>query len=174
MGKNLFDLRFVIEGDEGFCSSQWRLWITSPGDVYLTTRSMGGVKKYSFHQSGICRDAFTTEYGVPKTMADRAISRWKRAQTPLAGGGGASSVALIAFTTDFLSRSTTQTKKTNKKNTAQTGGATNLEKAFTFESEAFVLSAFQGNHRRLHSYTMLPSGESFIFFLFFCVLLFFV
>lgn len=94
-------------------------------------------------------------------MADRAIFKWKRSQTPLEGAGGASRVAWIAFPTDFLSRLTTPTKRTTKITAAPPGGATYLELAYTFESEAFVASAFQSNQRRLQSYTKLPSGESF-------------
>ena len=161
MGKNLFDLRFVIEGEDGFRSSQWRLWITSPGDVYLTTRRMGGIQKYIFHQSGICRSAFTKEHGAPNAMSDRAMFKWKRVQTPLAGAGGTSRVAWIAFPSDFLSRLTAPTTKTAQIAAAPPGGATYLELAYTFESEAFVVSAFQGNQRRLHSYIVLPSGEAF-------------
>mgnify|MGYP001351663978 CR=1 FL=1 len=161
MGKNLFDLWFVIEGEDGFCSSQWRLWITFPGDVYLTTRRMGGIQKYSFHKSGICRSAFTKEHGAPSAMPDRAICKWNRVQTPLAGAGGVSRVAWIAFPTDFLSRPTAPTAKITLITAAPPRGATYLELGYTFESEAFVVSAFQGNHRRLHSYTKLPSGEAF-------------
>jgi len=161
MGKNLFDLRFTIEGEDGFRSSQWRLWITSLGDVYLTTRGMGGIQKYSFHQSGICRSAFTKEHGTPSTMQDRAICKWKRAQTPQSGIGGASRVAWLAFPTDFLSRTTAPTKKTVQINAAPPGGSTYLELGYTLESEEFVGAAFRESQRRLHSYTLLPSGEAF-------------
>lgn len=159
MGKNLFDLRFVVEGEGGFRSSQWRLWITSPGDMYLTTRRMGGIQKYSFHQSGICRNAFTQEHGAA-TMPDRAMYKWRRAQTPLAGTGGASRVAWIAFPSDFLSKSAEPTAKTTLISAAPAQGATYLELGYTHESEAFVVSAFQGNGRRLHFYTKIPSGEA--------------
>jgi hypothetical protein len=160
MGRNLFDLRFVIEGEDGFRSSQWRLWITPPGDVYLTTRGMGGIYKYSFHQSGICRSAFTQEHGTPSTMSDRAMFKWKRAPTPLAGAGGASRVAWIAFPADFLSKSAAPSAKTTLISAAPSQGATYLELGYTFESEAFVVSAFHENQRRLHFYTKLPSGEA--------------
>jgi hypothetical protein len=161
MGKNLFDLRFVIEGADGFRSLQWRLWITSTGDVYLTTRQMGGIQKYSFHQSGICRSAFTQEHGAPSTMPDRAMFKWKRTKTPLAGAGGASRVAWIAFPTDFLSRLPAPTAKITLISAAPPRDATYLELGYTFESEGVVMSAFQENQRRLHSYTKLPSGEAF-------------
>ena len=162
MGKNLFDLRFVIKRNDGLRSSPWRLWITPPGDVYLTTRRMGGIKKYSFHKSGICRSAFTMEQGAPNTIADRAMFKWIRARTPAAGTGGASRVAWIAFPTDFLSRAPLAAgKKHLSIPAAAPGGATYVELAYTFESKEYALSAFEGNLRRLHAYTELLSGESF-------------
>jgi hypothetical protein len=160
MGKNLFDLRFVIERQDGLRSSPWRLWIAADGDLYLTTRRMGGIQKYSFHQSGICRSAFTKEHGPAPGMADRAMFSWKRAQTPPEGGGGASRVAWIAFPTDYLSRTTPPSKSTILVTAAPQGGATYLEVGYTYESEQFVLAAFGSNLRRLHSYTNLPGGEA--------------
>lgn len=42
MGKNLFNLRFAVQRDDGYTSLPWRLWITAPGDVYLATKSSAG------------------------------------------------------------------------------------------------------------------------------------
>src|SRR3990170_958990 len=111
MTKNLYNLRFGVKSEDGYISNIWRLWITSPGDVYLTTRGMGGIEKYSFHQSGVCRSAFTKEYGTPSAMSDRAIFKWRRAETQPANSGRASRVAWIAFPTDFLSRITESSGK---------------------------------------------------------------
>ncbi len=86
---------------------------------------------------------------------------WRRVQTPLAGTGGASRVAWIAFPTDFLSRSALPTAKTTIITAAPPSGAAYLELGYTFESEEFVVSAFQENQRRMHSYVKLPSGEAF-------------
>lgn len=77
--------------------------------------------------------------------------KWQRVRTPLAGAGGASRVAWVAFPADFLSRSMAPIKKTTQITAAPAGGATYLELGYTFESEAFVVSEFQGNQRRLHS-----------------------
>lgn len=162
MAKNLFDFRFGIKRDDGYISNIWRLWITSSGDVYLTVREMGGIEKYSFHKSGICRSAFTKEHGTPAKMTDRVIFRWKRAITPPAGRGGASRVAGIAFPTDFLSRR--QEQNENKIvwiPAASSGGATYIEMAYTSEPEKSVQHAFSENLRCLHSYTPLPGGEAF-------------
>lgn len=162
MAKNRYDLRFGIKRDDGYISSIWRLWITSPGDVYLATRKMGGIEKYSFHQSGICRSAFTKEYGTPTTMPDRAMFKWVRAKTPPPGSGRASRVAWIAFPTDFLSRNLEQNEsRIIWIPAAPSGGVTYLEMAYTTESEESVHSAFSENIKRLHSYTPLPGGEAF-------------
>lgn len=79
----------------------------------------------------------------------------------MAGNGGASRVALIAFPTDYLSRGAVPPARTTLITAAPLGGATCLELGYTFESEAFILTAFQGNQRLLHSYAKLPSGEAF-------------
>ena len=162
MAKNLYDLRFGIKREDGYISNIWRLWIASSGDVYLTTRRMGGIQKYSFHKSGICRSAFTKEHVSPTTTQDRALFKWIRAKTPPNGGGGASRVTWIAFPTDFLSRTTRQNeKKTVWIPAACSGGATCVEMAFTLETEEALLTAFRENLRHLLSYTSLPGGEAF-------------
>lgn len=53
MSKNLFNLRFGIQLSDAYASTPWRLWITGAGDVYLSTKAMAGIEKYSFHRSGI-------------------------------------------------------------------------------------------------------------------------
>ena len=162
MSKNLYDLRFGIKRGDGYISNIWRLWITSSGDVYLATRMMGGIEKFSFHLSGICRSAFTKEYGTPATMSDRAIFKWVRTKTPALGSGGASRIAWIAFPTDFLSRNTEASKaKVDWIHATEPGGATYIEMAYTIESEQTVRSAFSENSKLLHSYTSLPNGEAF-------------
>lgn len=160
MGKNRFDLRFVVERTDGFRSSPWRLWVTRRGDLYLSVRQMGGIQKYSFHLSGICRSAFTQEYGILPGMTDRATFKWRRALTPLSGHGGASRVALIAIPTSYLSRTAPPVPNTTVIDSAPMGGATYIEVGYTFESESFVVKAFQRNLRRLHSFTQLPTHES--------------
>ncbi len=104
MPKNLYDARLCVRRDDGYVSNLWRLWITREGDVYATTQGMGGIEKYSFHQSGICRSAFTKEHGTPDTMTDRLIFKWKRSDIPPESTGKASRVAWIAFPTSYLSR----------------------------------------------------------------------
>ena len=123
---------------------------------------MGGINKYSFHKSGICRSAFTKEHGTPSKMSDRKMFKWIRAETPPVTKGQATRVALIAFPTNFLSRSLKGIEKsTTWIPAAPHGGATYLELAYTCESENTVLSAFQSNARNLITYQPLPSGEAF-------------
>jgi hypothetical protein len=164
MAKNIHDLRFGIRREDGYVSHTWRLWITRSADVYLFTRGMAGIEKYSFHRSGICRSAFTKEHGTPRSMSDRALFKWTRGGTPPVSNGMASRVAWIAFPTDFLSRITEKNPKpTTWIPAAPSGGATYLELAYTSEPESAVIAAFQNNGRQLVSYTKLTSGDAFIF-----------
>jgi hypothetical protein len=163
MAKNIFDLRFAIKNDSGMKSHIWRLWVTSHGDVYLATRTMAKIEKFSFHKSGICRSAFTTEYGTPKSLPDRAMYKWNRLQTPPAGEGRAVRVAWLGFPTDFLSR----IPELDAKNivwidAAPAGCATYVELSYTHDSEAFVRMTFQESQdRKLLAYVILPTNESF-------------
>ncbi len=163
MAKNLTDLRFGIQNPLGYESSIWRLWVTGHGDAYLAIRSMAKIEKFSFHQSGICRSAFTNEHGMPLTMTDRAMFKWRRMQTPLIGEGKAARIAVLGFPTDFLS------KPSNSNNNdvfwisaAPVGGATYVEFAYTYESQESIEMAFEGtSSRKLLAFTRLPSGEAF-------------
>lgn len=163
MSKNLADLRFAIKSSSGQESSIWRLWATRHGDVYLATRSMAKMQKYSFHKSGICRSAFTKENGTPRTMTDRAMFKWNRLPTPAAGVGKASRVAWLGFPTDYLSRPcTTNVKGIVWVEAAPAGGATYVEFAFTRESQKSIEAAFQERQERsLLAYIELPSDEAF-------------
>ena len=165
MSKNLSNLRFKIRREDGYTSSAWRLWVTTPGDVYLAIKSMAGIEKYSFHRSGICRSAFTKEYGTPSSMNDRVISKWKRLSTPPRGSGQASRVAWLAFPTDYLSRLNEQeNKKTLTIPAAPSGGATFLEMAFTAETQNSVLCNLEIANRTLVLFTEISSEEAFLVF----------
>jgi hypothetical protein len=161
MSKNKVDLRFAVRSHSGQISSVWRLWATRHGDVYLATRNMAKIEKFSFHKSGICRSAFTGEHGTPETMTDRAMFKWKRLPTPEAGEGKASRVAWLAFPTDYLSRRADHPVEINWIEAAPPGGATYVELAFTSESRDFIEEAFsQRQERRLLLYANLLVGES--------------
>jgi hypothetical protein len=163
MAKNLADLRFGIQDSLGMRSCIWRLWVTQSGDVYLANRTMAGIDKYSFHQSGICRSAFTSEHGIPSAMTDRAIFKWRRASTPAVGDEGIAQVAVFSFPTDYLSRPTNQnTDGVTWITAAQAGRSTCVEFAFTSESRNTVETALcMREGHGLLLYSMLPSGEAF-------------
>ena len=132
------------------------------GDVYLSLRWMAKIQKYSFHKSGICRQAFTREYGTPLTLKDRATSTWKRLATPPAGDGKGSRVAWLAFPTNYLSRQRNSvTEGVVWIKGAPVDGATYVELVYTFESEQSVRTSFaKRQERRLLKYIELPGGEA--------------
>jgi hypothetical protein len=100
IGKQNPRLRVAVGDASNLRSNIWRIGVRK-SDVYVST----GIKsaKFSFHESGICRDAFTGEFGVPPGMEDRVMKRWKRAEIPPPNSGQACSVLELAFPTDFLS-----------------------------------------------------------------------
>lgn len=161
MSKNIFDLRFGIKRPDGYTSSVWRLWSTRHGDVYLAVRRMAGIEKYSFHRSGLCRSAFTKEYGRPAKLSDRVVHKWRRSPTPPTVERAAR-VALIAFPTDFLSRDVRQDRKqVTWIDAAPCGGATYVELGFSRGPEVEVRDLLaKGGNRSLLSFAPLPSGET--------------
>jgi hypothetical protein len=163
MAKNLADLRFAIKSPSEQVSSIWRLWATRHGDVYLATRSMAKIEKYSFHKSGICRSAFTNEHGTPPAMADRAMFKWNRLPTPAAGDGKASRIAWLGFPTDYLSKTYfSDVEGVFWIEAAPSGGATYVEFAFTREPLESIKAAFREHEqRKLLVYVKLPAGEAF-------------
>lgn len=126
---------------------------------------MAAIVKYSFHWSGICRHAFTKEHGASRAMQDRAMQKWKRVETPVAGAGHASRVAWMAFPTDYLSRlAIKDAAKIYWIEAAPPGGAAYIDLAFTAESEASVSAALRGSGKRLISFSALSPEEAFIMF----------
>ncbi len=104
MSKNLADLSFRVSGPLGVFSGEWRLWATRHGDVYLASRSFAKDIKVSFHQSGICRYAYTKEAGAPGTLPDRLMMRWRRPSLQPKGSALYTRLAWLAFPADYLSR----------------------------------------------------------------------
>jgi hypothetical protein len=80
--------------------------LTKKGDAYFASRGLAHVTKVSFHRSGICRDAFTSEHGRPVTMPDRVTGRWQRPLIPALASGNFARLALLAVPTDYLSKAT--------------------------------------------------------------------
>jgi hypothetical protein len=162
VSKNLLDLRFGIKRPDGFISDIWRAWVTRQGDVYLGTKGIAGIAKYSFHRSGVCRSAFTSQHGTPTTMTDRAMFKWRRAETPPLGADRASRAAWLAFPTDYLSRQfQAYDGRTVWIDAAPAGGATYVELSFTAESESRIHEAFDiRRERSLLRFVALPTGDS--------------
>jgi hypothetical protein len=143
----------------GARSKLWRVF-SQRNDVYVNTLGVGGVEKLSFHESGICRKAFTREHATPETSSDRATSKWRRAPTPPAGANLASFVFEVGVPTDYLS---TAIEPPSKEVTwiapAPPGLARGFIMYFTRESEETVRAGI-GNNGTLLSYTKLPMGDS--------------
>ena len=74
-----FKARIAIGDKSGTRSAAWVV-STAKSDVYAAHRISGGIEKISFHQSRVCRRAFTAEHGVPQGMTDRVIERWNSIQ----------------------------------------------------------------------------------------------
>ena len=157
------DIRFAVRRSDAYQSNIWRAW-SWRSDVYVAMRSMAAIKKISFHELGICRDAFTEQHGKPKKLSDREIIRWKRIGTPPRGELRGSCVAKIAFPTDFLSYPREAVSKPiNWIDAAPNNGATVVELAFTNELQKDVEAAFRESiGRQLISYSVLPNDERFV------------
>ena len=161
MSKNVADLRFGIQRPDGYISSIWRMWATKSGDVYLATVGMAPYKKYSFHQSGISKDAFTKESWGNRTD-DKAVSFWKRGAVPEKGDGKASILGNIEIPTALLSRNTLTIKKQiTWLEAAPANGATIVEFLLTHETENAVKDLLSNLPKRSFLYyKKLPNGKS--------------
>lgn len=80
-------VRFAI-GEPGLRSSVWRVWAgKNSSDVYIAAREAAGVQKFSLHESGRWRYAYTAQAvgkQIPEDM-DRAIDKWDRRDFDEAG-----------------------------------------------------------------------------------------
>lgn len=74
-------LRFAV-GERGRRSSVWRVWAnTTTHDVYIASRTIAGIQKFSLHASGDWRYAFTSQFMATEAGAawpDRVLDRWQR------------------------------------------------------------------------------------------------
>jgi hypothetical protein len=153
--------RYVIGTPGGTRSNIWRVF-SRKSDVYVTASSPGGVEKFSFHESGICRKAFTQEYGTPDGLPDRATIKWRRAVTPPTGKNEASFVFEVGVPTNCLSVAVEPPKKeVTWIAPASPGMITVLRLYYTREP---VQTARVGTepYGQLLSYTALPNGEAFV------------
>lgn len=162
----MLDLSFGVRRSDGYVSDIWRASTTRLGDFHLGTRSIAGVEKYSFNQSGICRSEHTGAEGAPAALRDRAGFRWRRAATPPRGSGRASRVAWIAFPTDYLSKPTVQDDgRILWIDAAPACGATYVEFGYAAEPEQGIRSVLEVTQdRTLVRCAALPNGETLVIF----------
>lgn len=62
------EIRFAVGSRDDLRSSVWRLW-GNKNDLFLAARSTAGLSKISFHSSGICRHAVTSQ--TPRVPLDK-------------------------------------------------------------------------------------------------------
>lgn len=139
------NVRFVI-GVPGECESgSWKLWSQS-NDVYLLTRSMGSITKFSFHASGVCRWALV---GDRPDRGDRAMLKWRRGPVPPAGSGRGALLLSLVFPTSHLSAYRGGfTKPIKWIPPAPIGRATKVEVFLANESVAVVEERFAARKER--------------------------
>jgi hypothetical protein len=158
------ELRLAVGQPTGPQSSIWRVW-SNGNEVYASVRSMAAIEKLSFHQSGICRRAFTEQYGNPSDLPDRATLKWKRATIKPEGFGQCSRVVMLGIPTDSLSAEIDSVQKPIIWiKPAPAGKATYLEFAFTREDEAAMqwqIIVKKGN-RKIIDCLPLPNGNNFV------------
>jgi hypothetical protein len=157
MGK--VDLRIAVGSLIGPRSSIWRVF-SNKDDVYIAHGDLGGIQKFSFHASGICRHAFTREEGPALPGQDRAQRKWRRVVGPTEG----MVYALVArFPSDFLSSTLKAPSKPVRWITpAPLGQATIIEFVFTRLNEDDMRALAAKHGRQIIDQTQLPSGEYFV------------
>ena len=156
-----YDLRIVVGTPDGSRSGMWHVF-AKRGQVYVSYGTMGGVKKLSFHSQEVCRDAFTSEFGTPATLHNRATHEWLRSATPSAGGGRGACVLQVGFPTDSLSTALAPVKKACQfVPAAPAGMITVLEFFFTHEVESEIRRVAPDGNRIVVGYASLETGEGF-------------
>lgn len=133
--------------------------VSQKNDIYVSHED-DSTSKLSFHESGICRSAFTSEYGVPVTMGDRVMSKWLRADVPPAGSGRACLLLRIWIATDFLSTNRVRpTKRVCWIPAASIGSGRVIYLVLTKYDEQELVSAI-GLNESLIAYKRLPNGDA--------------
>jgi hypothetical protein len=153
-------LRVAVGEHDNRRSNLWRI-AARRNDVYVST---GGAApaKFSFHESGICRDAFIGEFGVPPGMTDRAMTKWRRAEIAPANSGKACSVLEIAIPTDFLSaRLDVPPKEISWVDAAPSGWSKSIEMLFSADSPEVAEPLILSGHRRPIGGFRLDNGSWF-------------
>jgi len=151
------DLRLAVGSAIGPKSSVWRLF-SRKSDVYVWV-GQNRNSKLSFHASGICRNAFTQEYGLPVGMSDRVMHKWRMAQLPPAGSGRATLLLRIWIATDFLALRPPPQKPVTWIPAAEKGSGRAVELMLSPETKAEFLNQI-GEDRTLIAYAHLPNGAA--------------
>jgi hypothetical protein len=150
------NMRLAVGSPEGPRSAIWRI-VSQKEDIYVSTGGRA-TAKLSFHGSGICRDAFNQEYGVPIAMNDRLMHKWRRAPVPDAETGRGCRLLRIWIATDFLSTAGgVPAKKVVWLPAAPSGHGRVFEIFLTKDCERRLVNEM-GAHRSLVAYKLLPSG----------------
>lgn len=162
MSKNAADLSFRITSPLGLFSGEWRLWATRHSDVYLASREQAKDLKVSFHQSGVCRYAYTKEANVPAVLPDRLMTRWRRPPPQQRGSNLYTRLAWLAFPTDYLSRGKVAPRLGSKHvPAAPFGQATYVEVCLSPDSLEHIRGALPNrSDLRVELHAPLGSGES--------------
>jgi hypothetical protein len=154
------DLRFAVGSPEGPRSSVWRAY-SNKNEVYVSQGMLGGVQKFSFHSSGICRLAFTAQEGPAKGKSDRISMKWRRVAAP--PNESIVYVLSVRFPTDYLSTKLPIEQKPIVWVPAADGGsATLVEFIFTRMNIETMMEVAKLGNRALISYDQLPNGEAFV------------
>ena len=150
------NLRIAVGSLEGPRSGTWRI-VSHNDEIYVSEGDRQN-SKLSFHQSGVCRDAFNQEYGVPITMANRVKHRWLRAAVPDAESGRACLLLRIWIATDFLSAATAvPTKRVFWLPPALPGCSRVIELLISRDNEQRLVAEMK-DARTLLAYKRLPNG----------------
>lgn len=73
-------IRWAVFSSDGRRSSTWRLWGNKKGDIYISSRTLGGMFKMSIHRDRRCSVGFTSEFENEArsrfTVNSRHWERW--------------------------------------------------------------------------------------------------
>ena len=169
--KNKAELRFGVKkiGPVDTISCVWKIFTTRKGDVYLATRSFMKIIKFSFHQSGISKYAYTKEVWGDKAE-DKAVASWKRGAMPSKEKGRALLLAMIAMPTNLLSDDSHKNKKqVNWLEAAPNGKVTIIEISLTHETKEVAIDCLSTlPERTLFYYQNITKDSALIITYFHC------
>ena len=152
-------IRFAVGDPAGRHSTTWNVWAHG-NEVYASSSTMGGVEKYSFHSSTICRRAFTEEHKLPASMEDRLLQRWNRAATVPAGRSEAVALLSLVIPEACLSPHLTKSRKKPKWIAApEAGNAITIQLLLTREAVGDLEAMLPANHSLIWT-AALPNGET--------------